>query len=353
MTQESISGYEGKVVKVFCNHAKKVSDDVYVDRIGNAICKVKGTQNEDPHKVMIFAHLDSLGLVVSKVNEQGFIYVDRLGGIPEKVLPGLRVSIRTLDDKYLPGIIAVKSHHATSTEEKYKVDKVTDLYIDVGASCKEDVIRSGIRVGCPLVYEPRYEELLGNRISGTFVDNRAGCACLLRILDLIDMQKPGVDTYIVGSAFEEFNLRGAMMAAREIKPDFAICIDVTLAGDTPETLKRFTGDLGKGPVVSLYNFHGRGTLNGFIAHESLYKLAIQCAEKTNIPLQEFASTGVLSDSSYVQFENGYTACLDMGYPARYTHSPVEMCDLNDLELLSKLIHNMLLNIDDNLKTSRF
>jgi len=222
MTQESISGYEGKVVKVFCGHAKKTADEVYVDRIGNAICKVKGTQKESKKKVMIFAHLDSLGLIASRITEQGFIHVDRLGGIPEKVLPGLRVSIRTIDDKYVPGIIAVKSHHATSAEEKYKVDKVTDLYIDIGASCKEDVLNAGIRVGCPMVYEPRYQELMGNRISGTAVDDRAGCACLLRILELIDKQRPDVETYVVGTTFEEFNLRGAMLAAREIKPDFAI-----------------------------------------------------------------------------------------------------------------------------------
>jgi len=126
-----------------------------------------------------------------------------------------------------------------------------------------------------------------------------------------------------------------------------------LAGDTPETRSRFTGGLGEGPVVALYNFHGRGTLNGLVAHEGLYKLALRCAEKENIPLQEFASTGMLTDNAYVQFENGYIACLDMGFPARYTHSPVEMCDLNDLEMLSTLVHNMLLNIDDNLKVSRF
>ena len=353
MMQEGISGYEGNAANVFLDIGKKNADEVCVDQIGNAIIKVKGTNRENPKKIMIFGHLDSLGLIVSKIDDSGFIFVDRLGGIPEKVLPGLRVKIRTVEKNYVPGIIAVKSHHATSADEKYKVDKVTEIYIDVGAKSKEEVLNVGIRVGCPMVYEPRYVELMGGRVSGTTVDNRAGCACMLRILDLISEQKPDVDVYVVGSVFEEFNLRGAIIAAREIKPDFAICIDVSLAGDTPETRGRFSGNMGEGPVVSLYNFHGRGTLNGNVAHEGLYQLARKCASEYDIPLQEFASTGMLTDSAYVQFEHKYIPCLDMGFPTRYTHSPIETFELSDLELLAQLVHKMLLNIDDNLKPSRF
>jgi len=353
MEQKGCSGYEGDAARLFFQMTEKIADEVHIDKIGNVICKVKGTQKENPLKVMVFAHIDSLGLIISRIDDQGFILVDRLGGIPEKVLPGLRVSVRSTTGEYFPGVIAVKSHHATTPEEKYKVDKIADTYIDIGANCKEDVIELGIRVGCPIVYEPHYMELLGNRISGTTVDNRAGCACLVKILEHLKNKRPDMDVYVVATTFEEFNLRGAMMAAREIKPDFAICIDVSLAGDTPETRNRFNGDLGKGPVVALYNFHGRGTLNGTIAHEGLYKLAMKCAENLKMPLHEFASTGMLTDNSYLQFENGYVACIDMGFPTRYTHSPVETCDVGDIEMLSELVHNMLLNIDSNLSRSRY
>ena len=353
MLENGISGYEGDASRVFANHARKSADEVYCDKIGNVICKVKGTQKDTSLKVMVFSHIDSLGFVVSRIDDQGFVFVDRLGGIPEKVLPGLRLSIRTIEGDYIPGVFGVKSHHATSADEKYKVDVVTSMYIDVGAGCSDDVTKLGVRIGCPVVYEPSFTELIGNRIAGTFVDNRAGCACLLGILDNIKKKKPLVDVYVVATTFEEFNLRGGMMAAREIKPDFAICLDVTLAGDTPETRSRFNGDMGKGPTVTLYNFHGRGTLNGNIAHEGLYKLALRCAEQMKIPLQEYASTGMLSDAAYVQFENGYIPCIDLGFPTRYTHTPVETCDIDDLEKLADLTHNMLLNINADLKRSRY
>ena len=353
MEKKGCSGYEKEAAKAFYGFATEISDEAYVDNIGNVICKVAGSQKDNPLKIMVFAHIDSLGFIINRIDDQGFIFIDRLGGIPEKVLPGLRVSVKTIDDEYLPGVIAVKSHHATSAEEKYKVDKVTDMYVDIGAKSAEEVLRSGVRVGCPIVYEPGYTELLGGRISGTFVDNRAGCAGLLRILHRLNEQRPPSDVYVVASTFEEFNLRGAMMAAKEIKPDFAICIDVSLAGDTPETRNRFSGELGKGPVVCLYNFHGRGTLNGTIAHEGLYKLAVKCAKQLSIPLQEFASVGMLTDNAYVQFENGYVACLDMGFPTRYTHSPVETFDVADLEMLCTLVHNMLQNINSDLKRSRY
>jgi len=122
MMQEGISGYEGNAAKAFLAGGEKNADEAYTDKIGNAILKVNGANKENPLKIMVFGHLDSLGLIVSRIDDSGFIHVDRLGGIPEKVLPGLRVTIRTVNKNYIPGIIAVKSHHATSADEKYKVD---------------------------------------------------------------------------------------------------------------------------------------------------------------------------------------------------------------------------------------
>lgn len=352
MLIEGISGYENKIASAFKTYIEPFADEVQADKAGNVIAKFSGT-DENSQKVMIYAHMDSLGLVVRKIENCGLLQVDRLGGIPEKVLPALNVSVRTIDGSYVPGVIAVKAHHVTPPEEKYKVDLVTNLYIDIGASSKEEVLNAGIHKGCPVVYKPSFTRLFGTRVSGTTIDNRGGCAALIGIAEYLHTVRPKADVYLVGTVWEEYNLRGAMLAARRIKPDFAICLDVVLAGDTPELAQKLDVEMGKGPVVVLYNFHGRGTLNGTIAHDGLYKLALKCAKENNLPLQEFSVLGMLTDNAYVQFENEYVACLDMGFPARYTHSPIEIADVKDIEDLATLVANMACTIDKDSSPYRF
>ena len=351
MLLEGISGYEKNVAHAFQSFLTPYCESIDIDPAGNVIGKISGA--EKTRKLMIFAHLDSLGFIVRKIESNGLLQIDRLGGIPEKVLPALQVSVIGIDGKTLPGVIAVKSHHATDQDEKYKAAPVTSLFIDIGAAGKQQVLDAGVHVGCPVVYKPSYLELMNSIVCGTTVDNRGGCAALVRIAELLADNPPKAEVYIVGTVWEEFNLRGAMLAARRIRPDFAICLDVTLAGDTPDTSGKFDNRLGGGPAVALYNFHGRGTLNGTIAHRGLYRLALACAEEEKIPLQEFSALGMLTDNAYVQFENEYVACLDMGFPVRYAHSPIECCDICDLENLSRLVSAMTRKIDGAFSKHRY
>lgn len=352
MCIEALSGYESKMAAAFRDHLRPYCKDIRVDKAGNVIGHFPSAVVSAP-KVMVFAHLDNLGFVVRKIEDGGLIQVDRLGGIPEKVLPGTNLRLRTVDGEYVDGVFAVKSHHATKPSEKYVVDFVTDLFVDVGAASKDEVLAMGVRIGSPAMYRPSVTKLAGNRISGTFVDNRGGCAALIEIARQIGGKSLPCEVYIVGTVWEEYNLRGALIAARSIQPDFAICLDVSLAGDTPDTVKAFEDALGRGPCVTLYNFHGRGTLNGTIAHEGLYKLALRCADENSIPLQEFSALGMLTDNAYVQFENEYVACIDLSFPARYTHSPVEICDVSDLENLAALTAAMLEKINGEFSPSRY
>ena len=265
----------------------------------------------------------------------------------------MNVSVSTIDGDYIPGIIGNKAHHATSADEKYKVDVVTSLFVDIGAKSRSEVLAAGIHIGCPVCYKPSFTALLGSLVSGTTVDNRGGCAALAALAESLKKSRPKATVYLVGTVWEEFNIRGAVFAARRIKPDFAICIDVALSGDTPDLSSRYDIGLSKGPTVTLYNFHGRGTLNGTLAHNGLYKHALRCAKDAGINLQEFASLGMLTDNAYVQMEGEYIACLDMGFPARYTHSPIETCDLSDIEQLVRLLSHMAGGIDKNFSASRF
>ncbi len=346
------SGYEKEMAYKLVEYFKPLSKEVSIDKVGNVIAKISGRDSSLPH-AMIFGHMDQLGFIVRRVEPDGAIQVDRLGGIPEKVLPGLQLWVRSEDGKWYPGVFGPKAHHATPAEEKYKVDLVTNLFIDVGASSAQEVHQLGIYVGCPVVYKPAFENLMGTRVTGTSVDNRGACAALVTIADLLSKDPPACDVYLVATVWEEFNLRGAMMAARTVKPDFAIMLDVTLASDTQDLKNRFEDVLGGGPCVQLYSFHGRGTLNGTLPHEPLFQLAKDTAQAEKISLQRFAALGIITDAAYLQLEQDGVACLEMGFPARYTHTPIEVCDVSDLQGLSRLVAAMMRRIDNHFQLSRY
>ena len=347
------SGYESEMAYRMVERFTPFCDEVRIDRVGNVIAKIAGTKGDTHPRMMIFGHMDQLGFIVRRIESDGYIQVDRLGGIPEKVLPGLQLLIRSEDGRWHKGVFGPKAHHATPAEEKYKVDLVTSLFIDVGAKSDAEVRALGIEVGCPVIYKPAFENLLGTRVTGTAVDNRGACAALVAIAELLHANRPACDVYLVGTVWEEFNLRGAMMAARTVKPDMAIMLDVTLAGDTHDLRSRFEDTLGEGPCVQLYSFHGRGTLNGTLPHMPMFELCKRTAGEEGLPLQRFASLGIVTDAAYLQLEQEGVACLEMGFPARYTHTPIEVCDVSDLETLSRLVAGMARRVDEHFQLSRY
>ena len=154
------------------------------------------------------------------------------------------------------------------------------------------------------------------------------------------------------SVQEEFNLRGALTAAQALKPDIAIQLDLLLTGDTPDMGDRTEVTLGGGPGISLYSFHGRGTLNGTIPHPALPRLFLQAADKAKLPLQRSARSGVLTETSYVHLVGEGVAAIDVGFPCRYTHSSLEVCDLNDLAGLADLISTAILMIGADFSLDR-
>ncbi len=352
MLTEAASGYEKRMAHLLKQTLEPLADAVRVDKIGNVIATVTGTDPASP-SIMIFAHMDQLGFIIRKIDENGLIQIDRMGGIPEKVLPALQVSVANLDGEYLPGVIGVKSHHVTPAEEKYKVDAVTSLFVDIGAASKKQVQDAGVRVGCPIIYRPSFQRLMDGRVCGTAVDDRCGLVALVDIAHRLRADRPRSTVHLVGGVMEEFNIRGAVIACRAVKPDIAICLDITMSGDTPDLAAKYDVKLGRGPTVTLYNFHGRGTLNGNLAHNGLYRLALACAEKEGRNLQEFSSVGLLTETAYIQLEREYVACLDMGFPARYTHSPVECCDMEDVKGLAAVVASMARAIGPDFHLGRY
>jgi putative aminopeptidase FrvX len=272
--------------------------------------------------------------------------------VPEKALPSQAVLFCVGEGRDVPGIIANKSHHATTQDEKYRVLPYPELYVDAGFADADTVRAAGIDVGTPIVYQPRVLPLAGDRIAGTSVDDRAGCAVMVEVARALKGGRNQPTVHLVFSVQEEFNLRGALPAAQALLPDIAIQLDLILATDTPDMTARGDVRLGGGPAMSMYSFHGRGTLNGTIPHPALVALFDAAANAERLPLQRSAHIGALTDNSYVQLAGEGVAAIDVGFPARYTHSSLEVCDLGDLEGLARLLVAALSRIDGKFSLDR-
>lgn len=345
-----LSGHEGRVRRRLAAELAALGLRTRTDRLGNLIATIAGT-TAGP-SVMLFAHMDQLGLVVRKIEADGLIRVERLGGVPERALPAQAVLFSIGEGLDIPGVIASKSHHATGPEEKYRVVPYADLHIDAGFDSAAAVLAAGIDVGTPVVYQPRVLPLAGRRLAGTSIDDRAACAVLIEVGRALLGRERRPTVHLVFSVLEEYNLRGAVTAAQMLEPDIAIQLDLILATDTPEMAARGDVRLGGGPAMSLYSFHGRGTLNGTIPHPALVALFAATAEGEGLTLQRSAHVGALTDLSYVQLVGQGVAAIDLGFPMRYSHSALEVCDIGDLAGLTRLVAAGLARIDADFSLDR-
>jgi putative aminopeptidase FrvX len=345
-----LSGYEGRVRRHLATALRELGLETRTDRLGNLIATIQGDTKAP--SVMLFTHMDQLGFVVRKIEDDGFVRVERLGGVPERALPSQAVLICVGEGHDRAGVIANKSHHATTPDEKYKVVPYIDLYIDAGFASRDEALAAGVEIGTPVVYRPQAMALSEDRIAGTSVDDRAGCAVIVEAARALLGRRKRPTVHLVFAVQEEFNLRGALTAAQVLQPDISIQLDLLLATDTPDMGYRGDVKLGGGPAMSLYSFHGRGTLNGTIPHPAMVSLFDRTARKLRMNLQRSAHTGALTDSSYVQLVGQGVASIDVGFPMRYSHSSLEVCDIGDLDQLLQLIVAAIGDIDQKFSLDR-
>lgn len=215
-----LSGYEGRVRRRLCAEMRGLGLATTTDRLGNLIATAEG----DPGRpsVMLFAHMDQLGFVVRRIEPGGLIRLERLGGVPERALAAQQLLICVGEGRDVPAVVANKSHHATTPEEKYRVVPYQEIVVDGGFASAGEARAAGIDIGSPVVYAPLAIRLAGERLSGTSIDDRAGCAVVVEAARLIAPQAERATVHFVFSSQEEFNLRGALVAAQRLKPEIAI-----------------------------------------------------------------------------------------------------------------------------------
>jgi putative aminopeptidase FrvX len=321
-----VSGSEGSVYSVIRKELKGYVDEIREDPLGNLIAVKKGSR----FKVMLAAHMDEIGLMVKYIDEKGFIRFVALGGWYGPTLYNQRVVLHAAEGPVF-GVIGGKPPHMMDEDERKKLVKIDDMFIDVGATNREETGHLGIDVGTPITIDREFRELANSRVTGKAFDNRAGVAMLIKTLQTM---KSPLTIFGVFTVQEEVGLKGARTSAYTIEPDVAIATDVTIPGDHPGIeMKDAAVEMGKGPVITIVDSSGRG----LIADRRVVKWLKDAADAHGITVQMEVGTGGTTDATAIHLTKGGIPSTTISPPTRYIHSPVEVLDLQDIEAGVKLL----------------
>lgn len=309
--------------------------EVFTDPIGNVIVNKNLNNKDKKQKVMLFAHMDEIGFIIRKIEKNGFIRFERLGGVNTQILPGTKVKIIG-SKKQVLGVIGVKSHHFMPANEKYVVPQINEMYIDVFVGSDKELNPLGIEVGSLIALESSAKVVNNDYVIGKSLDNRACMAILYELAKIIDFNQLNFNLYFCFPVMEEFNIRGILPVIRRIRPDITIGIDITPSNDTPD-LNYNDVVLGNGPAITCMNFHAGGTLSGVLPDKEMFDLIRKAAKESDINLQNEVSPGVITENAFILFENEGIKVANLSIPTRYTHTPNETMMLSDLQDLVKLL----------------
>jgi len=339
-TAPGISGYETQAAEVAKKHLNAYSDEVRIDKIGNVVAIKRGGQSgegDERRRILLAAHLDEIGLMVTKVEDGGFLRITAIGGVDSSILPGQEVTV--LGKSVLRGVIGAKPPHLQAPDEANKPVNMDDLYIDVGLA-KEEVEKS-VEVGTLIRIESEFLELSNGYIAAQVLDDRSGVAAMVETMRRLTLRKHTWDVYAIATAQEEFSGSGARGAAFGIQPQIAIAIDVTF-GAAPGLPERQTFPLNKGPVIGIGpNFHPK-------ISQKLRDLA----KEHEIPCQlEPSPHPGGTDAVNIQISRAGIPCGLLSIPLRNMHTTVEMLKLEDIKRLAELLSIFISELDTQFEES--
>ena len=325
-------GFEDRIRNLVISEIKNLVDEYHIDNIGNVICFKKGRSDK---KVLVAAHMDEISFIVKHIDENGFIKFQTLGGFDPKTLTAQKVIVHGKDD--LPGVMGTKPIHVMTEEEKKKLPKIKDYYIDVGMP-KEEVEKC-VSIGDPVTRKGELLQL-GNHLSCKSVDNRASVFLLIETLKNLEGESIPFDLYAVFSAQEEVGLRGASTAAHQINPDFGIAVDTTIAFDTPgASAQEMITKLGDGAAVKVMD-------SATICDQRMVQFMKNVAGQENIQYQMEVLSGGATDTAMLQRmgkEGSIAGAISI--PTRNMHQVIEMLNKDDLENAIKLMTACLKQMD--------
>ncbi|MBK6620884.1 MAG: M42 family metallopeptidase [Saprospirales bacterium] len=335
LNNASPTGYESAGQKVWLDYIKPYIHEWHIDNYGSAYGIINPGKD---YRVVIEGHADEISWFVNYISDDGFINVIRNGGSDHMIAPSKRVNIHTKGG-IVKGVFGWPAIHIRKGDDSKISPKLENIFIDVGAKDKDEVLAMGIHVGCVITYEDEMIILNNRFFVGRALDNRMGGFCVAEVARLIHENKTELpfSLYIVNAVQEEIGLRGAEMIAHTIKPNVAIITDVTHDTNTPLINKKETGDIkaGLGPSVTYAP----------AVHNILLDLVMNTAQEHEIPFQrEAASRSTGTDTDAFAYSNGGVPSVLISLPLRYMHTTVEMAHRDDVENLIRLIYESLKKI---------
>ena len=322
------SGFESAAAQLWRDEAKTFVATVDGDVSGNSIAIVNP---EGSPRVMLAGHIDEIGVMITHIDDDGFLYFEGIGGWDPQVLVGQRIRLLARTESII-GVVGKKPIHLMKGDEKDKVSKIEDLWIDIGAKDRDAAVKRGVRVGDPGVIDAQLVELGDELIASRSIDNRIGAFVVLEALRLLAKKKSKAMVAAVATTQEEIGYAGggARTSAYTIDPQMAIVVDVTFASDAPGIEKKAVGDhkLGSGPVIT----------RGSATNARMVERLAEIAEQEKIPYTLTAApryTATDADAIYLSRHGVATAVLSV--PNRYMHSPNEIVSVSDVEATARLI----------------
>ena len=334
---KGISGNEKEAREVMKKYIEPYATEVFTDHLGSLIAKKVG--QEDGPKVMVAGHLDEIGLMVTRIDDNGFLYFQTIGGWWSQVMLAQRVTVCTQKGDIV-GVIGSKPPHIMPAEARRKPYEIKDMFIDIGATSKEEAESFGVRPGDSVVpyfeFQPMKNEKL---LLAKAWDNRVGCAIAIEVLkQLKDVDHPNV-VYGVGTVQEEVGLRGAKTSTNMIEPDIGIAVDTGIAGDTPGISPNDADSkIGKGPQIIIYDA-------SMVSHKGLRDFVIKTADDNNIPYQYASIAAGGTDSGSIHLTANGVPALSIGIATRYIHSHAGIIHEDDFDNTVKLIVEVIKQLD--------
>jgi len=327
-----VSGYEMDVGKIVFNELKEHVDWIETDNFGNVISLKKATATDGP-KIMLAGHMDEIGLLVKYIDEKGFLYFERIGGVFPRSLFFQPVTIHCKNGP-VGGLTCCKPPE--TPEEANKMPELKAFFIDIGAKSRVEAEKLGVRIGDSVTFERPFKALgSGNILVSKAFDDRVGVCVVVETMKNLAKKRVEANVYGVADVQEEVGCRGAQVAAYRIAPDMAIAVDVTVAGDLPGVPeKEMVTKVGLGPAIKVMDQAG-GSL-GLISHLKVRELLVSTAEEEKIPYQmEVLPRGSTDASTIHLTREGVPSCV-ISIPTRYTHS-YELLDIRDVVNAVKLL----------------
>ncbi|SFP71811.1 endoglucanase [Salibacterium halotolerans] len=332
-----IPGNEKEARDVMKKHISPYADDVTTDHLGSLIAKKTGKAGGP--KVMVTGHLDEIGFMITQIDDNGFLKFQTVGGWWSQVMLAQRVNVMTSRGN-ITGVIGSKPPHILTAEQRKKAVEIKDMFIDIGASSKEEAESFGVKPGDSVAPICDFTIMNNEKLMMAKAwDNRIGCAIAIEAMKRLQNEDHPNELYGVGAVQEEVGLRGAKTSASKIEPDIGFAVDVGIAGDTPGVTENDAkAEIGKGPQILVYD-------RSMVSHKGLREFVTATADKHGIPYQFDAMSGGATDAGSIHLTGEGVPSLAVTVPTRYIHTHAAILHKDDFEHAVQLFVEIIKGLD--------